>query len=128
MGHNAKSLFIVLVVIAFFHVPLESRAAERTLIGYASPMTVRPGDTVAFKVNTVTQAAAYEADLVKIINGDSISRYGDLFEMRPVEAPFAGKYDGIVQDLNVGSYIEVEASAGKPMTSPAAKIDSTLVR
>ena len=111
MGHKSKAVFIALVVLAVSQLSLESRAAERTLIGYASPMTVRHGDTVAFKVSTVTQDAPYEADLVKIINGDSISRYGGLFEMRPVEAPFAGTYDGIVQDLDVGSYIDVEPSA-----------------
>jgi len=45
--------------------------AERTLIGYASPLTVRPGDTVDFKVSSF--AGGYKADLVKIINGDSLS-------------------------------------------------------
>lgn len=31
--------------------------------------------------------------------------------MRPVDAPFAGNYDGIAQNLNLGSYIDIDASA-----------------
>jgi N,N-dimethylformamidase len=80
--------------------------AERTLIGYAVPLTVRPGDTVDFKVSSF--AGGYKADLVKIINGDSLSRYGDQFEVRSVKAPFSGKYKGDEQPLNPGSYVHVE--------------------
>ena len=80
--------------------------AERTLIGYAVPLTVRPGDTVDFKVGSF--AGGYKADLVKIINGDSLSRYGDQFDVRPVTAPFVGKYKGAEQPLNLGSYVQVE--------------------
>ncbi|MBO6511838.1 MAG: hypothetical protein JJ979_25710, partial [Roseibium sp.] len=74
-------------------------------------MTVRPGDTVEFKVSTIDQDADYTADLVKIIQGDSLSVYGEDFEVQPFEAPFAGDYSGLVQDLNLGSYIDVEPSA-----------------
>lgn len=49
-------------------------AQERRLVGYASPMTVRPGDTVEFKVSTVKDDALYQAELVKVINGDSLTR------------------------------------------------------
>ncbi len=63
-------------------------------------------------MNSVNGPEGYQADLVKIINGDSLSRYADLFEMRAVEAPFAGSYDGVRQDLNLGSYVEVVQSAG----------------
>lgn len=96
----------VLVSLAY-----NSAAQDRNVVGYASPMTVRPGDTVEFKVSTIDQDADYTADLVKIIQGDSLSVYGEDFEVQPFEAPFAGDYSGLVQDLNLGSYIDVEPSA-----------------
>ena len=40
MGQRVRFWLIALVVLVCF--PQESFAAERTLIGYASPMTVRP--------------------------------------------------------------------------------------
>ena len=91
---------------------LSALAAERTIVGYASPMTVRPGDAVEFKINSIKGPASYKADLVKIINGDSLSRYGDMFKMRTVDAPFSGSYEGTKQNLNLGSYIEVDPSGG----------------
>jgi N,N-dimethylformamidase len=79
----------------------------RTLIGYASEITVRPGETVDFMVSAI-EGGSYEADLVKVVNGDAQSRYGHMFEVRPVEAPFAGTYEGIEQSLDLGSYVHVE--------------------
>lgn len=83
---------------------------ERNIVGFATPRTVRPGEVVEVKVTTVGEDAAYEADLVKVINGDSLSTYKDLFEMRPVEAEFTGSYYGIEQQLHLGSYIEIDPS------------------
>jgi N,N-dimethylformamidase len=80
---------------------------ERTLIGYSSELSVRPGDTIEFMVNAVN-GGQYQADLVRIINGESVSRYGDLFELAEIEAPFAGEYQGSRQPLNLGSYIHVD--------------------
>ena len=100
MGYRAKAAFTALLVLAVFQLPSESSAAERTLIGYASPMTVRPGETVEIKVSVLGGPASYEADLVKIIHGDSISRYGDMFQMRDVNAPFSGTYSTAPQRLH----------------------------
>jgi N,N-dimethylformamidase len=79
---------------------------DRTLVGYAVPLSVRPGDTVEFKVSSF--AGDYEADLVEVINGDRLTRYKDMFDVRPVRAKFAGGYDGAEQPLNLGSYVHVE--------------------
>ena len=79
----------------------------RTLIGYSSATNARAGDRIDFMVN-VMDSGTYEADLVKIINGDGLSRYADQFELRVVDAPFAGRYQGYRQRLNLGSYVQVE--------------------
>jgi len=81
--------------------------AERSIVGYSSDLTVRPGDTLDFKVS-VLGGGAYTADLVQIVNGDSHSRYSDMFDVREVQADFAGRYAGTEQALNLGSYIDVE--------------------
>lgn len=83
---------------------------ERSLVGYATPRTVRPGEVVEFKVTTVGDDASYQADLVKVINGDGLSVYKDLFEMRPVVADFAGSFNGTEQQLHLGSYVEIDPS------------------
>jgi hypothetical protein len=44
------SITLLIFAIIFAGVPAES--SERTIIGYASPVTVRPGETVEFKVNS----------------------------------------------------------------------------
>ena len=79
----------------------------RTLVGYASELTLRPGDTTKFMVNAVN-GGSYKADLVRVINGESRSKYGDLFKLKPVTASFEGNYEGLQQPLNLGSYIHVE--------------------
>lgn len=81
--------------------------ASRTLVGYSSELSVRPGDPIKFMVNAVN-GGAYEADLVRVINGESRSIYGDLFEVKKVASSFEGEYQGIPQPLNLGSYIHVE--------------------
>ena len=79
----------------------------RTLVGYSNATNARAGDRIDFMVN-VMDSGSYEADLVKIVNGDGLSRYADQFELRVVDAPFAGRYRGCRQRLNLGSYIQVE--------------------
>ena len=77
-------------------------ASERTITGYSSDLTVRAGDTVEFKVSKLG-GGEYQADLVRIINGDSHTRYNDMFRVDPVDADFAGTYSAIEQPLNHGS-------------------------
>jgi N,N-dimethylformamidase len=42
----------------------------KTLLGYASTLSVAPGETIAFKVSSET-ASPYEAQIVRLINGDT---------------------------------------------------------
>ena len=78
----------------------------RSIVGYSNELTVRAGDTVEFKVSKIG-GGRYEADLVKIINGDSHTRYNDMFQVEGIDSDFAGDYDAIEQDLNHGSYVHV---------------------
>jgi len=79
----------------------------RTLVGYSSELSVRPGDRIDFMVNAVN-GGAYQADLVRVINGESRSIYGDQFKLEEIDAAFEGTYQGMQQQLNLGSYVHVE--------------------
>ena len=81
---------------------------RRNLFGYCDRLTARPGDTVSFKVSAYDEVA-YDATLVRIVNGDAISHAGDYREI-VVDAPFAGRYEGRFQATNIGSYALVEAT------------------
>jgi len=85
---------------------LPEKEVERTLVGYVDNLSVRPGETVEFKVSSF--GGQYEADLVRVINGDAQSCYKDMFKVEPIAAPFAGKYDGEEQPINLGSYVHVK--------------------
>lgn len=83
---------------------------RRTIVGYSSELSVRARDTIEFKVNS-TEGGSYEADLVRVINGESQSIYGDQFKVEYTASSFEGKYVGGRQELNLGSYIHVENTA-----------------
>ena len=83
---------------------------QRSLIGYSSELSVRPGDTVDFMVNA-SNGGTYEADLVRVISGDNLSRYKDEFKVVNVDAPFSGNLQGKAQALNLGSYVHVEEAS-----------------
>jgi N,N-dimethylformamidase len=98
----------VSICLALFATPSVSLAQEpaRTIVGYSSELSVRPGDTVDFMVNSVN-GEPYQADLVRVINGESQSIYGDQFKVEYAPSSFEGTYEGKPQALNLGSYIQV---------------------
>ena len=79
--------------------------ARKTLFGYCNRLSVRPGDTVNFKVSAY-EAAAYDAGLVRIVNGDAVSD-ADHYREIEVDAPFAGRYQGRFQPTYGGSYVRI---------------------
>ena len=112
--HKGISLFIHGLAVLSMALMLSSQSSAsdpgpRTIIGYSSVHTVRPGDTVDFMVNAV-DGGEYQAGLVRIINGDYLTVYKEHFKVVDVEAPFAGQYTGMEQKLDLGSYVEVPAS------------------
>ncbi|MBA1446736.1 MAG: LamG domain-containing protein [Chromatiales bacterium] len=108
---SLSGLISTLLVSFALITPLQAaeKAPERSIIGYAAPLSVRPGDKVDFMANVIS-GGTYKADLVRVVNGDSLSRYKEHFKVDPVKASFAGSYEGKKQPLNLGSYIQVEAS------------------
>ncbi len=109
---NIRPLFALgaaLLVTVFAGSSYAETAKPRTIIGYSNEHTLRPGDSVDFMVNAV-EGGEYQADLVRIVNGDYLTVYKEHFKVVDVEAPFAGKFTGIEQKLNLGSYVEVPAS------------------
>ncbi len=74
---------------------------ERTLIGYSSELTVRPGDTVEFMVNALN-GGSYKADLVRVINGESVTKSADQFKVEYTPSSFEGTYEGTPQELDLG--------------------------
>jgi hypothetical protein len=82
------SVFLFLVQLVSFSQVAPLHAAEkvldRTIIGYAAPLTVRPGGKVDFMASAIG-GGTYEANRVRVVNGDSVRRYSEHFYDIPVE-------------------------------------------
>jgi hypothetical protein len=70
MHYFGKCLLVLCFTMSLGQAELLLAADEprRTIVGYSSELSVRPGDTIEFMVNTL-DGGAYKADLVRIING-----------------------------------------------------------
>jgi len=75
---------------------------RKTLIGYCDPLSVRPGDTVAFKVSCYAPGP-YRADIVRVICGDASSA-GAGFQEREIATPVSGEHSGREQTTTPGSW------------------------
>jgi len=76
------------------------------IAGYADRLSVRPGESIAFKVSSQIEGS-YEARLVRVVCGDANPKGPGLVE-HPVEATFAGSYPGRNQPIHQGSYVLIE--------------------
>lgn len=76
------------------------------LIGYTDRLSVRPGESIAFKASSRLDEP-YRAELVRVISGDPNPEGPGLIE-RPVPARFAGTYPSRPQAVSLGSYAVVE--------------------
>lgn len=88
----------------------KNQMIDRGIVGYASEWTVAPGDKLDIMVSTVDNDSRFSASLVKVINGDDLTRYHKMFSAPEIKAKFSGKYHGKVQPINLGSYIQVKES------------------
>ena len=79
--------------------------AEKTLVGYCEPLSVAPGESVAFKVSC-DAPGAYRADIVRLICGDTSSQ-GAGFKEVEVSTPVSGEYPGREQIARPGSCAQV---------------------
>lgn len=85
----------------------KNQKVDRNIVGYSSQWSVRAGDTLDIMASTLDKEATFKASLVKVINGDDLTRYHDMFSTPEVSADFSGEYQGKVQPLNLGSYVQV---------------------
>jgi hypothetical protein len=86
---------------------------ERTIIGYSNKHTLRAGDEIDFKVSSFKDSNVY-AQLVRVINGDSLSKYREHFKMERVQSDFEGNISVAEQKLHLGSFIEINNA--QPLT------------
>jgi len=80
-------------------------ASTIPLIGYSDRLSVRPGDTIAFKVSC-TSSEPYDAKLVRITCGDP-NPAGPGIKEADIPAEFTGSYPSRLQDIHLGSYAKV---------------------
>ncbi len=76
------------------------------LIGYVDRLSGRPGDTLAFKVNS-TSFEPFTAQLIKIVCADP-NPDGPGIIHREMVSSFDGEYPSRRQDYALGSYVRVE--------------------
>ena len=77
------------------------------IAGYADRLSVRPGETIAFKVSSqLTQP--YSARLVRIISGDANPAGPGIVE-EDIKASFAGAHASRNQPIHQGSYGRIDA-------------------
>ncbi|WP_147449621.1 N,N-dimethylformamidase beta subunit family domain-containing protein [Actinomadura pelletieri] len=72
--------------------------------GYADRMSVRPGESVTFRVST--KSPAFRATMVRVVHGDADPR-GPGIKEQVVESDVNKQYPGRYQTLPLGSYVTV---------------------
>ena len=83
--------------------------ASVRILAYADRLSARPGEAVEIKVSC-DGLARYEAELVRIIQGD-INPDGPGYREDAVDVDFGGPFEGCFQPIHTGSYGIVEDNA-----------------
>ncbi len=78
------------------------------LIGYGHRLSVRPGETIEFKISS-QGPEPFEASLVRVISADPNPAGPGMLE-EPVDAAFAGSYPSRVQPVHRGSHGRIDGS------------------
>ncbi|MDX2155456.1 MAG: DUF6605 domain-containing protein [Hyphomicrobiaceae bacterium] len=76
------------------------------IAGYADRLSVRPGETIGFKVSSQVEGS-YDARLVRIVCADANPKGPGIVE-EPVAAAIAGSHPGRNQPVHLGSYALIE--------------------
>ena len=76
---------------------------EKPLLGYPDEFSVRPGETVSFKVSA-TRPGPYHASLVRLRCGDA-TEGGAGYKEYPVASTFEGDYPARSQPICAGSFV-----------------------
>lgn len=77
------------------------------ILGYPDRLSVRPGQTIAFKVSCEAGAASYRADIVRLVCGDDRPDGPGFKEVLVADAAVNGAYPGRIQPIDCGSYARV---------------------
>ncbi len=75
------------------------------IVGYVDPLSVEPGDTLRFSVNSEYEES-YQAEIVRLIHGDTNPK-GPGYKEELIESSVSGEYPGQNQKIHAGSYILV---------------------
>lgn len=86
---------------------------SKTIFGYADRWSVRPGDQLAVKVSCTT-GKTYQAQLVRIINGD-VNPAGPGVKLEAISSAIDGHYSARTQYTQAGSYAVI---------APARELDT----
>ena len=78
------------------------------ITGYADRFSLAPGETIAFKVSSLSREP-YSARLVRVISGDPSPMGPGLVE-EDIDAAFAGSYPSRFQHIDNGSFMRVPAA------------------
>jgi N,N-dimethylformamidase len=73
------------------------------IIGYTDRLSIRPAESLSFKVSCEGGALEYDAEIVRLICGDDSPR-GPGLKTQPIAASVNGRYPGRRQRVNVGSF------------------------
>jgi len=75
------------------------------IIGYASKRSVAAGSTIEFYISSRI-GRRYDGQLVRLISPD-IGPVGPSAQFIDVDSPLNGTHDGILQEIKIGSYLEI---------------------
>ena len=78
-----------------------------TLLAYADAISVRPGDTISFKVSCIG-ADHYDARIVRLLSPEA-GPEAPPFRTEPVDTPANARYPARRQELRAGSWAMVPA-------------------
>jgi len=85
---------------------IKASSDRKILLGYTNKLTVRPNETIEFKISS-EESKDYTAQLVQLINGDIHSERANFREIE-IDAPINGKYQGRKQVIYQGSCVVIE--------------------
>ena len=80
-------------------------ASDRPILSYSDVFSVAPGGQIEFKISS-TGDAPFHAEIVQIRCGDDTPE-GPAFHETPIDSAVTGDYPARIQDIDVGSYVEI---------------------
>ena len=105
--------YLALLLITHLSASSQAQIPDHPITGYADRLSVQPGQVIRFMVSS--EAPQYEAQLVRLIHGDTNPR-GPGYREEVLDASFDGSYDGRLQRLENGSSVVVADRSALDLT------------